>query len=51
MVNLPDSESTSESWKNLKNVLTKAADTVLGRVDRSGYNEWFDEDCKQVTDL
>ncbi|PSN43351.1 hypothetical protein C0J52_15555 [Blattella germanica] len=51
LTELPSSENVDESWKNLKETLLKTAHEVLGRIDRVAHNNWFDEECAQVTSL
>ncbi|KAJ4442747.1 hypothetical protein ANN_04338 [Periplaneta americana] len=38
-----------EVWKDLKEVVTNAADEALGRVGSPEYNNWFDEECELMT--
>jgi hypothetical protein len=36
-------------WKLLKNTITQTADTVLDRMERITYIDWFDTECEQAT--
>jgi hypothetical protein len=49
LAGLSDSESVSRAWEDLRDVIVNAADVVLGRIERVKYKNWFDEECKQVT--
>jgi hypothetical protein len=51
LAGLSDSESVSRAWKDLRNVIVNAADTVLGRTERVKHKNWFEEECEQVTNL
>jgi hypothetical protein len=48
-----DSEniSVSERWESLKNIITTAADSVLRKVDKVKYEDWFDAECEWATTL
>jgi hypothetical protein len=48
-----DSEniSVSERWESLKNIITTTADSVLGKVDKLKYEDWFDAECEHATSL
>jgi hypothetical protein len=38
-----------EAWMLLKNAITRTADTVLNRMERVTYKNWFDAECEQAT--
>jgi hypothetical protein len=51
LAGLSDSEFVSRAWEDLTDVIVNAADAVLGRTERVKRNNWFDEECEQVTNL
>jgi len=40
---------TNEAWMPLKNAITQTADTMLKRMERVTYKDWFDAECEQAT--
>jgi predicted methyltransferase len=51
LAGLSESESVSRAWEDLTDVIVNAADAVLRRIGRVKRNNWFDEECEQVTNL
>jgi hypothetical protein len=49
LAGLSNSENVSGAWEDLRDVIVKAVDIVLGRMERVKYKNWFDEECEQVT--
>jgi hypothetical protein len=49
LTELTDSESVSGRWKALKDIITDTADSILGKADKTKYEDWFDEECEQAT--
>jgi hypothetical protein len=43
LAGLSDSEGVSRAWEDLRNVIV--------RIERVKHKNWFDEECKQVTNL
>jgi hypothetical protein len=48
-----DSEniSISEWWELLKNIITTTADSVLRKVYKLKYEDWFDAECEHAVTL
>jgi len=44
-----DNDDINEAWMLLKNAITQTADTVLNRMERVTYKDWFDAECEQAT--
>jgi hypothetical protein len=49
LAGLSNSEGVSEAWRDLRDIITNAADAVLGRMERLKYKNWFDGECERVT--
>jgi endonuclease/exonuclease/phosphatase family metal-dependent hydrolase len=52
---LPEEDELDEApledcWNTVKTAINSVAENVLGHVERSRRNEWFDEECQQVLD-
>jgi hypothetical protein len=39
----------TEAWMLLKNVIMQTAGTILNRIERVTYKDWFDAECEQAT--
>jgi hypothetical protein len=44
-----DNDDTNEAWMLLKNAITQTAGTILNRIERVTYKDWFDAECEQAT--
>ena len=44
-----DDDDIKEVWMLLKNAITQTAGTVLNRIERVTYKDWFDAECEQAT--
>jgi hypothetical protein len=44
-----DNDNINDMWMLLKNTITQTADTVLDRMERVTYIDWFDTECEQAT--
>jgi hypothetical protein len=44
-----DNDDTKETWMILKNAIMQTADTILNRMKRVTYTDWFDAECEQAT--
>jgi hypothetical protein len=44
-----DNDDINEAWMLLKNAITQTAGTILDRIDRVTYKDWFDAECEQAT--
>jgi hypothetical protein len=42
-------DDINEVWMLLKNAITQTAGTVLNRIERVTYKDWFDPECEQAT--
>lgn len=48
--NMEQSPSIEDHWNQCKDVLHRAAETVIKEKPRNKVNDWFDEECKEVTE-
>ena len=39
----------NEAWMLLKNAITQTDGTILNRIERVTYKDWFDTECEQAT--
>jgi hypothetical protein len=44
-----DNDNINDMWMLLKNIITQTADTVLDRMERVTYIDWFNTECEQAT--
>jgi hypothetical protein len=44
-----DNDDINEAWMLLKNAITQTADTVLNKMERVTYKDWFDAECETAT--
>jgi len=44
-----NNDDINEVWTHLKNAITQTAGTILERIERVTYKEWFDAECEQAT--
>ena len=44
-----DNDDINESWILLKNAITQTAGTILNKIERITYKDWFDAECEQAT--
>jgi hypothetical protein len=44
-----DDDDIDEAWMLLTNAVTQTADTILNRMERVTYKDWFDAKCEQAT--
>ena len=44
-----DNDDINEAWMILKNTIMQTADTILNRMERVTYKDWFDAECEQAT--
>jgi hypothetical protein len=45
---LLEGEFVEEKWRNIKNVISRTAETVLGTAECKTKSPWFDEECKMI---
>ena len=47
---LPNTEDqqVEAAWEDIKQVICKAADNILGQKARTVRNGWYDEECKEM---
>jgi hypothetical protein len=43
-----DNDNINEAWMLLKNAIMQTADTILNRMERVTYKDWFDAECEQA---
>jgi hypothetical protein len=44
-----DNYDINEAWMLLKSAVTLTVDTILNRMERVTYKDWFDAECEQAT--
>jgi hypothetical protein len=44
-----DNDDINEVWMLLKNAITQTAGTILNRIERVTYKDWFYAECEQAT--
>jgi len=44
-----DNDDINEAWTLLKNAIMQTAGTMLNRIERVTYKDWFDAECEQAT--
>jgi hypothetical protein len=44
-----DNDDFNKVWMLLKNAITQTAGTILDRIERVTYKDWFDTECEQAT--
>jgi len=43
-----DDQQVEVAWDDIKQVICKAADNILGEKPRTVRNGWYDEECKEM---
>ena len=44
-----DNDDINEAWTLLKNAIMQPASTILERIERATYKDWFDAECEEAT--
>jgi hypothetical protein len=44
-----DNDDINKAWMLLKNAIMQTAGTILNRIERVTYKDWFDAECEQAT--
>ena len=44
-----DNDDINEAWILFKNTITQTAGTILNKIERITYKDWFDAECEQAT--
>jgi hypothetical protein len=49
VTHVEESDKNNINWETLQQIIRESADEVIGKIERVERNEWYDDECKEVS--